>query len=130
MRWVAEDKFCGEAADGDVSAAESVKEGGVGRGAEGTGDICGEGSVFKVRDRGCSGVDGEGWDKWGEVGGVGWRLRGGWGWDVESPHVLTSLFGANEDGCRVSRGKNRKRGGGEETRAEGLKEGGDCEKGV
>ncbi len=48
LGWVAKDKFCGEAADGDVlvSAADSVKEGGVGGGAEGTGDICGEGSVF------------------------------------------------------------------------------------
>ncbi len=60
MRWVAEDKFCVEAADGDISAADSVKEGGVRGGAEGTGNICGEGSVFKVRDRWCSGVDGEG----------------------------------------------------------------------
>ena len=37
-------------------------------------------------------------------GGVG---GGGWGWDVESPHVLSSLFRANEDGCRVSGGKYR-----------------------
>ena len=29
MGWVAEDKFGGEAADGDVSAADGVKEGGV-----------------------------------------------------------------------------------------------------
>ena len=50
--------------------------------------------------------------KWGGGGG---GLRGGWGWDVESPHVLTSLFGANEDGCRVSGGKYRERGGCEET---------------
>ena len=42
------------------SAADGVKEGGVGRGAERTRDICGEGSVFKVRDGGSSGVDGEG----------------------------------------------------------------------
>ena len=49
MGWVAEDKkFGGEAADGDASAADGVKEGGVERGAEGTRDICGEGSVFKV----------------------------------------------------------------------------------
>ena len=59
MGWVAEDKFGGEAADVDVSAADGVKEGGVGRGAERTRDICGEGSVFKVRDGGSSGVDGE-----------------------------------------------------------------------
>ncbi len=42
------------------SAADGVKEGGVGRGAERTRDICGEGSVFKVRDGRSSGVDGEG----------------------------------------------------------------------
>ncbi len=47
---------------------------------------------------------------------------GGWGWYVESPHVLISLFRANENGCRVSWGKNRERGGGEETRAGRLKE--------
>ncbi len=27
---------------------------------------------------------------------MGWRLRGGWGRDVESPHVLPSLFRADE----------------------------------
>ncbi len=41
---------------------------------------------------------------------------------MESPHILTSLFRANENGCRVSRGKNRERGGSKETRARGLKE--------
>jgi hypothetical protein len=41
--------------------------------------------------------------KLGMCGGVG----GGSGWDVESPHVLVSLFRANEDGCRVSGGKYR-----------------------
>jgi hypothetical protein len=56
--WVAEEKFGGEATDGDVSAADGVKEGGVGRGAEGTGDIRREGNVFKVRDGRSSGVDG------------------------------------------------------------------------
>ena len=60
LGWVAEDKLGGEATDGDVSAADGVKEGGVGGGAERTRDICGEGSVFKVRDGGSSGVDGEG----------------------------------------------------------------------
>ena len=59
LGWVAEDKFCGESADGDVAAADSVKKGGVGGAAEGAGNICGESSVFKVRDRGCSGIDGE-----------------------------------------------------------------------
>jgi hypothetical protein len=60
LGWVVEEKFGGEATDGDVSAADGVKEGGVRRGAEGTRDICGEGSVFKVRDKWSSGVDGEG----------------------------------------------------------------------
>ncbi len=40
-----------------VSAVDGVKEGGVRRGAERARDICGEGSVFKVRDGGSSGVD-------------------------------------------------------------------------
>ena len=57
---VAEEKFGGEAADGDVSAADGVKEGRVRGRAEGAGDIRGKGSVFKVKDRGGSGVDGEG----------------------------------------------------------------------
>jgi hypothetical protein len=39
LGWVAEEKFGGETADGDVSAADGVKEGGVGGGAEVTGDI-------------------------------------------------------------------------------------------
>jgi hypothetical protein len=61
LGWVVEEKFGGEATNGDVSAADGVKpEGGVGRGAEGTGDIRGEGSVLKVRDRRSSGVDREG----------------------------------------------------------------------
>ena len=46
MGWIAEKEFWGEAADFDVSAAESIKEGGVGRGAESTIDVGGEGSVF------------------------------------------------------------------------------------
>ncbi len=60
MGWVAEEKFGGEATDFDVFAADGVKERGVGGGAEGARDICGEGSVFKVRNGGSSGVDGEG----------------------------------------------------------------------
>ena len=44
---------------------------------------------------------------------------------VESPHILASLFGANENGCRVSRSKNGEGGGSKDTRARGLKEGGD-----
>ncbi len=41
---------------------------------------------------------------------------------MESLHILTSLFRANENECRVSRGKNRERGGSKETRT--LKGGG------
>ena len=59
MGWVAEEKFGGEAADCDVSAADGVKEVRVGGRAERAGDVSGEGSVFKVKDRGSSGVDGE-----------------------------------------------------------------------
>ncbi len=59
MGWVVEEEFGGETMDGDVSVADGGKEGGVGRGAEGTGDVRGEGSVFKVRDGWSSGVDGE-----------------------------------------------------------------------
>ena len=46
MRGVAEKHFYGEAADFDISAAEGVKNGGVGRGAEGARDVGGKGSVF------------------------------------------------------------------------------------
>ncbi len=60
MRWVAEKEFDGKAADFDVSAAEGIKEGGVGRGAESTRDVGGEGSVFEVCDRRDGGVDEEG----------------------------------------------------------------------
>jgi hypothetical protein len=60
---VAEEKFGGEAADGDVSAADGVKEGRVRGRAEGAGDVSDEGRVFEVRDRRCSGVDGEGGDE-------------------------------------------------------------------
>ena len=58
MRGVAEKHFYGEAADFDISAAEGVKNGGVGRGAEGARDVGGEGSVFEVCDRRGGGVDG------------------------------------------------------------------------
>jgi hypothetical protein len=57
-------------------------------------------------------------------------LRWGRRWYVESPHILTSLFRANENGCRVSRGKNRERGRSKKTRTRGLKEGGDGEERV
>ena len=46
MGWVAEKEWDSEAADVKVSAAEGIKEGGVGRGAESTRDVGGEGSVF------------------------------------------------------------------------------------
>ncbi len=35
-----------ETADGDISVVDGVKEGGVGRGAKGAGDISGERSIF------------------------------------------------------------------------------------
>ena len=44
---------------------------------------------------------------------------------MKSLYILASLFGANENGCRVSRGKNGERGESKYTRARGLKEGGD-----
>ena len=58
MRWVAEKKFYGEAADFDISAAEGIEKGGVGRGAESARDVGGERSVFEVYDRSGGGVDG------------------------------------------------------------------------
>ena len=56
MGWVSEEKFSGEAADGDVSAADSIEKGRVGGRAEGAGDVRGEGSVFEVKDRGVVGL--------------------------------------------------------------------------
>ena len=56
MRWVAEKEFYGEAADFDVSAAEGIKKGGVGRGAESTRNVGGEGSIFDACDRWGGGV--------------------------------------------------------------------------
>jgi hypothetical protein len=66
LGWVSEEKFSGEATDGDISAADGFEKGGVGGGAEGAGNVGGEGSVFEVKDRGSSGVDGEGGNKWGD----------------------------------------------------------------
>ena len=43
-------------------------------------------------------------------------------WDVESPHIFADSFRANENGCRVSRGKNGKCGGSEEAGTRGLEE--------
>ncbi len=48
--WVAEKDFGGEATDCDVSAADGIKEGGVGRGAERARDVSDESSIFEVRD--------------------------------------------------------------------------------
>ena len=58
MRGVAEKDFWSEAADFDVSAAEGIKKGGVGRGAESARDVGGEGIVLEVCDRRGGGVDG------------------------------------------------------------------------
>ncbi len=74
MRWVAEKEFDGEAAD--LSAADGVKEGGVGRGAESTRDVGSEGGVFKIGDGRDGGVDGEGSNRWGTGGGNVWGIRG------------------------------------------------------
>ncbi len=42
---------------------------------------------------------------------------------MESPDILAGSFRANNNGCRVSRGKNGQGDGGKETRTRGLKEG-------
>jgi hypothetical protein len=47
---VAEEDCCGEAADCNISAADGVKEGGVGGGAECARDVGSEGRVFKIGD--------------------------------------------------------------------------------
>jgi hypothetical protein len=50
---VAQEDFGGdEAADCDVSAADGVKKGGVGRGAERSRDVHGERRVFEIRNEG------------------------------------------------------------------------------
>ncbi len=59
LRWVAEKERYSEAADFEVSAAEGIKEGGVGRGAESARDLGSEGSVFEVCDRRGGGIDEE-----------------------------------------------------------------------
>ena len=59
-----EKDFGSEAADLDVSAADGIKEGGVGRGAKSARDIGSEGGVVKIRDRGGGGVDRESSDRW------------------------------------------------------------------
>jgi hypothetical protein len=55
------------------------------------------------------------------------EAEGGGGGYVESPHILASLFRANENGIRVSRGKNGEKGGSKYTRAGGLQERGNDE---
>ncbi len=64
LRGVAKKKFDGKAADFNLSAADDVKEGGVGGGAESTRDVGSEGGVFEVRDGRDGGVDGEGRYGW------------------------------------------------------------------
>ena len=49
----------------------------------------------------------------------------GGGGNVESPHILTGSFGADENRYRVSRCKDGKGGEGEDARTRGLKEWGD-----
>ncbi len=63
MGRVAEENFGSEAADLNVSAADGIKEGGVGRGAKSARDIGSEGGVSKIRDRGNGRVGGEGRDR-------------------------------------------------------------------
>jgi hypothetical protein len=60
---------------------------------------------------------------WG--GGYQVVVRGGGGGDVEASHISTGSFRANENGCRVSRGIDRKCCGGKKARARSLQEGGD-----
>ena len=55
---------------------DGVKEGRVGGGSEGAGHVGGEGSVFEVKDRGSSRVDGEGGNKGGDSRWEWWGLRG------------------------------------------------------
>ncbi len=61
---VAEKDFGSETADLDVSAANGIKEGSVGRGAKSARDIGSEGGVVTIRDRGSGGVDREDSDRW------------------------------------------------------------------
>ncbi len=49
---------------------------------------------------------------------------------MKPPHILAGLFRANKNWCLVSQGKNGQGGGGKETRARGLKEGGEGEERV
>jgi hypothetical protein len=47
------------------------------------------------------------------------------GWYVKSPHILADSFRANKNGCRISRGKDEKCGGGKKTRTNQRHEGGE-----
>ncbi len=58
LGWVVEGDFGGEATDCDVSAANSIEEGGVGRRAERARDVSSKGRVFEIRDGRDGGVDG------------------------------------------------------------------------
>ena len=57
MGWVAEKEWYSEAADFEASAAEGIKEGGVGRRAESARDVGCERCVFEVCVRRGGGVD-------------------------------------------------------------------------
>ncbi len=48
--------------------ADGFTKGRVGRRAERAGDVGSEGSVFEVKNRGSSRIDGEGGDEWGGSG--------------------------------------------------------------
>ncbi len=76
LGWVAKKKF------GGVSAANGVKEGGVGWEAKGAGDIGGERSIFEVGHGRDGGVDREGRDTWTggcACGGISGGCGGGGG---------------------------------------------------
>ncbi len=119
-----------EAADCDVSAADGVKEGGVGREAKGAGYIGGESSVFKIGDGRDGGVDGKSRDKLGRgvyVGRVGTSVRGIGGVE-RGEGVVCGVARHTFSLARLE--PTRTGGGGKETRTEGLKEGGDGEERV
>ncbi len=70
LGWVAEKKFGSETANCDISAADGVKEGSVGRGAKRAGDIGDERSIFEVGD----------W-RVGLIEGAEIRGKGGCAWE-------------------------------------------------
>ena len=74
MRWVAEKQFDGKTANFYVSAADGVKEGGVGRGVESTRDAGSEGGVLRFEMGGTVGLMERavvGGEQVGEMCGVG-----------------------------------------------------------